>query len=129
MRERDDEDLAIEQLPADTDQIELAIAAPSGLPRDPAARRARQRLEDLDARASRLNAQRELLTRQLDESPASRQGDDRGAPRRAHLEAALRATAREIELARDQRALLGRNLENAPSERHRLGRWVPHGGW
>ena len=108
MRERDDEDLAIEQLPAGPDEIERAIAAPNGGSRHgTATRRALQRIEDLHDRALRLTAQYARLTQRLEALPEpTRRGRDAQAVERAHLEAALRECARELEMVLDERTSL-----------------------
>jgi hypothetical protein len=111
MLERDDEDLAVEQLPAGPDEIELAGGIPSrGSVNDVAARRALQRMEDLNQRALRLTIQHTRLTQQLNALPAVTHG--RGDPRAircAYLDQALRDCRRGLELVLDQRSVLLRD--------------------
>jgi hypothetical protein len=114
MRERDDEDLAIEQLPSGPDEIEVAVSSPPVLPQEAARRRAVQRIEDLDARFSTLDAQHEHLARQLDQlpRPPRRRRRDAQALERAHLAAALGVCARELETIAKQRTELVLDIDN-----------------
>jgi conjugative relaxase-like TrwC/TraI family protein len=127
MCERDDEDLAIEQLPDGPDEIEFKLAS-SDRRHAPTldARRAAQRLEDLDARTRPLSAQQKRLAQQLEQlrQPLHERQRERGSRNlvRAHVETALAACARELETLSDERgALLGR-LDNtsACAQGHRL---------
>lgn len=101
MLKRDDEDLAVEQLPA-----------PERLPA-PAARKL-QRLEDLQAKALTLTTQREQLATRLAElpQPQRRFGRERDwdAVQRANLSSALRASERELAAVLAGRERLERNL-------------------
>jgi conjugative relaxase-like TrwC/TraI family protein len=152
MLERDDEDLAIEQLPAtshtdDSDAVDQATplheraldrteaAATTASPerlhdlrdriqelRAQAAAlptRALQRLEDLDARAATLVAQREEIIQRLGDLPQPRRRlgreHDPGLVERAHLTGALQAADRKLDAQLKQRAEVGQELGN-PSE-------------
>ncbi len=121
MLERDDEDLAIEQLPGAgrTDDPAIATAATGGPQPDQEQAaalpdRPLQRIDDLDARAHTLSTQREQLTERLDELPAPtrRLGreHDPHAPERAHLTSALRAGERELDSVLRERGRLTHEL-------------------
>jgi conjugative relaxase-like TrwC/TraI family protein len=115
MRERDDEDLAIEQLPFRPDEIELATAPTTGRPtHENTTRRALQRIEDLDRRALRLTTQRACLTQRLERLPQCRERSRRGpnphTTERVHLDVALRDCAQQLALVLNARTLLVREL-------------------
>ncbi|HEV2924403.1 MAG TPA: MobF family relaxase [Solirubrobacteraceae bacterium] len=123
MLERDDEELAIEQLPDATTSLRQQLAA---LPL-----RQLQRVEDLDARACTLEAQRSLLTERLDDLPEPRRrfgrDQDPAAVERADLSSALRSVSRELDALMEQRDLVERELEDpgqARGEHDRLERAI-----
>jgi conjugative relaxase-like TrwC/TraI family protein len=118
MRERDDEDLAIEQLPWATEPVRRQRA------RRPT--RQLERLEHSDARTKTLDVQRERLLQQLSAlSVATRRAGHPRATRRAHLEAALRQCVRELGIIANRRDLLEHELGDRTdtiAERNRLVR-------
>jgi conjugative relaxase-like TrwC/TraI family protein len=123
MCERDDEDLAIEQLPSGPDEIERAAAAPSPFPQDSVRRRTVQRVEDLDQRALRLRGQRTRLTRQLESlTKATRGGRDPHELWHAHLDTALRRCAQALETVDNERVALERELGDAATPSVNRGR-------
>jgi hypothetical protein len=101
MLERDDEDLAIEQweLGRRRDQSEAGAQRVEA----PLAPRGRKRLEDLDARLSRLHIDRERVASSLEELATQRRrfgrSHDPSTIERAHLARALTAIERELEIA------------------------------
>ncbi|HWX73726.1 MAG TPA: AAA family ATPase [Solirubrobacteraceae bacterium] len=113
MLERDDEDLAIEQLAGghggDADLIRASLRDRHR--QETAALRALQRIDDLDQRAVRLKAQHARVSQQLEVLPEpTRRGRDPHALERAQLEAARRECARELERALDRRTLPGSEM-------------------
>jgi conjugative relaxase-like TrwC/TraI family protein len=151
MLERDDEDLAIEQLPgagrADEPQTAVVRTPTTGLQQEHAAARAEpipadasteqlhelrdliqalraqlevlptrqlRRVEDLDARAITLGAQREQITERLGDlpQPSRRFGreQDPSPVERAHLTGALQAADRELDAVLTRRDHLAREL-------------------
>jgi chromosome segregation ATPase len=111
MLERDDEELAIEQLPDAIASLRQQLAA---LPM-----RQLQRIEHLDARAVTLEAQRVGLSERLAELPEPRRRfgreDDPAAVERANLSSALRTASRELDAVSEQRDLAGREVTD-PAE-------------
>jgi conjugative relaxase-like TrwC/TraI family protein len=128
MRDRDDEDLAIEQLPSGPDEIELGADAPKAASQQiAAARRALQGIEDFDARLSALSTQHERLTQRLEQlarTPGQQRRDrDAKAPERAHLDAAMAECTRELGILINQRNILLREA-GGQCERDRLERAI-----
>jgi chromosome segregation ATPase len=108
MLQRDDEDLAIEQLPDAIEPLDKQLAA---LPT-----RQLQRIEDLDTRTVTLEAQRTRLTERLAELPEPHRrfarAHDPVAVERANLVSALRSACRELDAVMEQRDLVGREVED-----------------
>ncbi len=142
MTERDDEDLAVEQLPQHEqdpkpspdhtndarppgERIAQLRAKLNALPT-----RALRRIEDLTARLSTLTAQREQLEERLAilPAPTRRRGreHDPNAVERAHLQSALQANDRELTNTLTERTRhehnLGANPANTRTERDDLQR-------
>jgi conjugative relaxase-like TrwC/TraI family protein len=123
MLQRDDEDLAIEQLPAAIEPLRHRLAA---LPT-----RKLQRIEDLDARVVALMAQREQVAERLAELPPPRRRlgwqVDPHAVERAHLCSTLQAAQRELESVVERRDLVQCDVvgpANTRAERDRLQRAI-----
>jgi conjugative relaxase-like TrwC/TraI family protein len=106
MIERDDEDLAVERLRTREDPERPAERAEARL-----ASRRRERLEDLEARAVRLTAERNRISAELAALPEPRRpfGRVRGeeAAERAHLAAIEAAVARELVRVHERHTLIG----------------------
>ena len=130
MTERDDEDLAVEQLPQHEHDPK---PSPDHTTRPPGERitqlraqldalptRALRRVEDLSARLSTLTAQREQLEERLAilPAPTRRLGreHDPNAVERAHLHSALQANERELTNTLTERTRLERNLGADPAK-------------
>jgi conjugative relaxase-like TrwC/TraI family protein len=113
MLERDDEDLAVEQLAREHPERAAECAEPR-LPR-----RARARLEDLEARLAMLTSEKEQIVERL----VGLTGQARRGPRapaddvveHAHLKAALEASERELTRTRGQVRQLGLEVAEARS--------------
>jgi hypothetical protein len=111
MLQRDDEDLAVEHMRGD--QHPERPSTESRI-----ARRARQRLEDLEARISTLREDEGRIAVRLPRLTSSRGRPARqrnpDSIERAHLDAALKGVDRELQTALDQRGRLLRGLGDAP---------------
>ncbi|HWX98138.1 MAG TPA: MobF family relaxase [Solirubrobacteraceae bacterium] len=123
MLQRDDEDLAIEQLPAAIEPLREQLAA---LPT-----RQLQRSEDLDARATALEAQRTQLLERLRKLPEPRRrfgrAHDAHAVQRVNLRSALRMAEDELDSVRGRRDLAHREILDPAQirvERDRLERKI-----
>jgi hypothetical protein len=120
---RDDEELAIEQLPDAIESLRQQVAA---LPT-----RQLQRIENLDVRAVTLETQRLRLTERLAELPETRRRlgrrQDPVAVERANLSSALRSASRELDAVMEQRDLVKHNVvdpDQSRGERDRLEREI-----
>jgi conjugative relaxase-like TrwC/TraI family protein len=113
MLERDDEDLAIEQLPDAIEPLEERLAA---LPTHQL-----QRIEDLEARVTALEAQRAQLSERLAELPEPRRrlghDHDPHAAERVHLSTALRASERQLDALLERRDLVQREVVDPAGSR------------
>jgi hypothetical protein len=107
MLERDDEDLAIEQLPAAIEPLNQRVASPPT--------RQLRRIEDLDARVVALEAKRQHVAERLDELPEPRRrfGREPGDPHaveRGNLRSALTSAERHLDTVVAQRDLVRRDM-------------------
>jgi hypothetical protein len=112
MLERDDEDLAIDRLGSSVAQLPER-GAERAEPR--VARRARERLDDLNTRVVALTSERGRVEGHLQAlaEPQRRRwgrGRDRHTAERAYLESVLDAVKRELKSARDERSRHGGEL-------------------
>jgi hypothetical protein len=119
MLERDDEELAIEQLPDAIEPLREQLAALPTLQL--------RRVEDLEVRVSALETQRAQLAERLADLPEPRRRlgreQDPAAVERANLSSALRAADRELNAVVEQRNLVEREVVDQAetrAERDRL---------
>jgi conjugative relaxase-like TrwC/TraI family protein len=112
MLERDDEDLAVEQLGFQHPERSAELAEPR------ATRRARERMKALEARVVKLTSERARVAQRLEELPEPNRNRLRGdrdshAVDRARLSIVLRTVERELQTAFDQQRLLIGGLGDA----------------